>query len=111
MDETAILYSMPILRTLERRGASRVAIKNAVDTKKRLTAALTVGADGKKYPLFLILKGLLCPLLVGTKTGRIAQEARNQSTDDCVIEVNENAWMTNELFSHYWRKVSLFVNA
>jgi hypothetical protein len=57
MDETGVLYNMPLIRTLERRGARRVSIRKAVDTKKRLTAAITITASGEKLPLVLILKG------------------------------------------------------
>jgi hypothetical protein len=59
MDETVVLYCMPLLRTLEHRGARSVVLRKTGDTKKRLTAAVTISASGEKYPLFLILKGII----------------------------------------------------
>jgi hypothetical protein len=61
MDETGVLYSTPLLRTLERKGAHSVVLRKIGDTKKRLTAAVTISASGEKFPLFLILKGTLNP--------------------------------------------------
>jgi hypothetical protein len=109
MDETAILYSMPLLRTLEQRGSRSVMIRKILDTSKRLTAAVTVGADGTKYPLFLILKGLqLFCNIIGHRTGRISQEISSLADASCHIYSNENAWMTSNLFDLYFEKVLLF---
>ena len=57
MDETAVYFESRPRRTVHATGARTVPIRAPGRSNQRLTACLSVAADGTKLPLFVILRG------------------------------------------------------
>ena len=84
MDETGLWLDMPGRTTLNERGARTVAIKTTGHEKDRFTVVLAARADGSKMHPMVIFRGK-------------RKDKSLQKLTGVVIEMQENAWMTEEL--------------
>lgn len=84
MDETAVYYDMPTSKIWAIKGGSAKVTKTQKHSA-RLTAVLTVRADGKKLPLFFIVKG--------KPGGPIERKELPTYPKGHHYAVQENAWM------------------
>jgi hypothetical protein len=57
MDETSINFVPEIKNTLEKRGTTKVYLRNFKGEKKRVTVCLSITASGKKLKPLIIFKG------------------------------------------------------
>jgi hypothetical protein len=60
-DELGVWFDMPDKRTVAPTGSKEVIAKHTTKAKQRITACLTAGSDGTKYPLFIIFGKLKKP--------------------------------------------------
>ena len=58
MDETPVQFEFPSSRTLEFSGRRTVPVKSCGAEKRSFTVTLAVAADGSKFPLAVIFKGV-----------------------------------------------------
>ena len=97
MDETGLWLDMPGRRTLNERGARTVAIKTMGHEKDRFMVVLAARADGSKMHPMVIFRGK-------------RKDKSLQKLTGVVIEMQENAWMTEELTLRWlqmlWRGVA-----
>jgi transposase-like protein len=84
MDETGLQLDMPASTTLEEQGARSVGITTTGHEKNRFTVVLGARADGSKVHPMTIFKGKRKDKVLEKCTG-------------VVIEMQDNAWMTEEL--------------
>lgn len=92
MDETAVYYDTPPGKIWAIKGGSA----KVLDTQKhsaRLTAVLTVRADGKKLPLFFIVRG--------KPGGSIERNELPTYPPGHFYAVQENAWMDEVVWEQY----------
>ena len=92
MDQTPIFFSMLPRTTLNASGARTVNVRTSTSSTMRVTAAVTVTADGGLLPSMLIFKG--------KKGGRIQREFA-QYNQGGIYDVQEKAWM-DEPIMHEW---------
>ena len=74
-------------RTYEQRGTRRVSLAMGGATKRNVTTALTVTADGKMLPPYVIARRKTVPKMFGV--------------DGVVFGANEKSWMTAKEFIRY----------
>lgn len=84
VDETAVYFESPPTRTWAVRGGS-AKVKKTQKHSPRLTAVMTVRADGKKLPIFFILKA--------QPGGTIEMDELPTYPKGHFYTVQENAWM------------------
>lgn len=94
MDETAVYYDIPPKKMWAVKGGS-ARIKRSQKHSDRLTAVLTVRADGKKLPLFFIVRG--------TPGGSIEREELLTYPAGHYYAVQQNAWMDGTAWRSYVR--------
>lgn len=92
MDQTPYNISDSATRTLAKKGSKTVNGKDVKTSLGRITAMLTVCADGTKLPPMLIYKG--------KENGSIQGEFK-QYTSQCKYVVQENAWTDERVMLHW----------
>ena len=90
MDETGLQLDMPGSTTLETQGTRSVGIKTTGHEKDRFTVVLGARADGSKMQPLIIFKGK-------------RKDKSLQNFTGVVIEMQDNAWMTEELTLRWLR--------
>ncbi|KAG9412615.1 hypothetical protein AC1031_015523 [Aphanomyces cochlioides] len=91
VDETAVHYDMPPMKTLAKVGGSS-KVDSSEKHSDRLTAVLSVRSNGEKLPILFIVKG--------TPGGLIERQEVPTFPRGHVYVVQENAWMD----SRVWEK-------
>ena len=56
-DETAIYFENPSTKTIDVKGLKEIIINTDGNEDKKISALLSITADGRKLPPFLIFKG------------------------------------------------------
>lgn len=92
MDETAVYYDMPPGKIWALKGGSS-KVRKAQKHSARLTAVLTVRADGKKLPLFFIVRG--------KPGGPIERSELPKYPKGHFYAVQDNAWMDERVWETY----------
>jgi hypothetical protein len=82
-DETPVYFDMSSNYTVDDKGVKSVLIKTSGNEKMGLTVMLTVLADGKKLPPYLIYNWKTVP--------------KKQLPIGLIVRCRSNGWMTNEL--------------
>ncbi|KAG9399884.1 hypothetical protein AC1031_011305 [Aphanomyces cochlioides] len=99
VDETAVHYDMPPIKTLARKGGS-----SKVDTPQkhsdRIPAVLSVRSNDEKLPILFILKG--------APGGQIDRFEMPKYPPGHIYIVQENAWMDARVWAIYLRELLLF---
>jgi DDE superfamily endonuclease len=95
-DETAVYFDTPPHRIWAVKGKS-AKVKQSQKHSDRLTAMLTVRADGKKLPIFFIVKG--------QPAGIIESQELPTYPPDHFYAVQENAWMDARTWEIYVKTV------
>ncbi|RQM19332.1 hypothetical protein B5M09_010794 [Aphanomyces astaci] len=96
VDETPVYYDMPPGRTLARVGQSS-HVKESQKHSDRITAVLSIRADGTKMPLLLIVKG--------RPDGDIATKEVPMYPAGLVYAVQKTAYMNQRVRNMYLREV------
>ncbi|RHY21988.1 hypothetical protein DYB25_011919 [Aphanomyces astaci] len=96
VDETPVYYDMPPGRTLARVGQSS-RVKESQKHSDRITAVLSIRADGTKMPLLLIVKG--------RPGGDIATKEVPTYPAGPVYAVQKTAYMNQRVWNMYLREV------
>ncbi|RHY05816.1 hypothetical protein DYB36_006294, partial [Aphanomyces astaci] len=92
VDETAVYFDMPPGKTLAEVGTSS-KVSTGEKHSPRLTAVLTIRADGTKLPLLFIVKGQL--------GGTIEKQELESYPAGHHYAVQKNAWMDERIWSMY----------
>lgn len=91
-DQTPVYFEMPVDTTVNKVGDKTVKIRTAGCEKQRCTVMLTVLADGKKLPPYVILKRKNLP--------------KNESfPPGLIMKAQEKGWMDNELVLDWIKRV------
>ncbi|RHZ16633.1 hypothetical protein DYB26_016419, partial [Aphanomyces astaci] len=96
VDETGIFYDMPPRYICAVRGGSS-KISRGEKHSLRMTAVLTVRADGTKLPILFIIKGV--------SGGRIDSGELSPFPPGQLYAVQEDAWMDKRVWATYLRDV------
>ncbi|KAH9103376.1 hypothetical protein AeMF1_020279 [Aphanomyces euteiches] len=96
VDETGIYFDMTNSRTWARKGESSKTDKSQKHSD-RMTAVLTIAADGSKHPILFIVKG--------QQDGRIEQDELATYPPGHSYAVQKNAWMDTRVWETYQRKI------
>ena len=91
MDETGVWFVMEDRYVVEQKTSRDARVAVPVGSKKRLTAALTVSADGDKLPPLLIFQA--------KRNGALARKYEDTGDgypEDLTVSYQENAWMDGE---------------
>jgi hypothetical protein len=89
MDETAVYYDMPPGKIWALKGGSP-KVRRTHKHSERMTDVLTVRADGKKLPLFIIVKG--------KPGGPIERYELSTYPSGHFYAVQENAWIDESVW-------------
>ena len=96
MDETPMRFELPATRTLEFTGSRSVPVKTCGVEKRNFTVALSVAADGKKFPPKVIFKG-------------VRQLKNLQIPPRMQVSVHRKGWMDEEGMAFYCSKFDIFI--
>jgi len=91
MDETPIYFDMGRNSTYHWKGERSIQLVRTNGQKKRVTVCLTILSDGRKLAPFIIFKG--------------KKPLTNPFSKTCVVESNENAWITETLMKIWIEKI------
>lgn len=89
-DETPVYFDMPTNYTVDIVGTKTVSVKTTGNEKMRVTVMLTVLADGRKLPPFIILNRKTMP--------------KEKLPTGLIVRCQEKGWMNSELMQD-WLKV------
>lgn len=96
MDETPMYYDLLESRTIDFVGSNSVDVVHSGNEKKRFTLVVTISADGRLLPFYLILRGLKnIPSVFKT----------NPLPNNIVLTVSESGTMTSELLGDYIERI------
>ena len=100
MDETAIFFSCPGNKTIQKTGKKTVVIKTTGQEHVRVTILLSISASGKKLKPLVIFKG--------TKNGKISYQLNNHplvKKGNLIVKCNFNAWSNQEIIEDYYKEI------
>ncbi len=97
MDETAVYFDAHHCSTIHERGAKTVSVRRGSSENKRCTVCITVAADGRKLPLFVIFKGAV--------NGRISQNLHHILPHGIFGCTQPKGWMDNRVMELWKEKV------
>ncbi|KAF0704012.1 hypothetical protein AaE_015150, partial [Aphanomyces astaci] len=96
VDETAVYYDMPPRRTWGEIGED-AKVCSTEKHSDRLTAVMSICADGTKLPILFILRG--------TPGGQIESDEFPHYPDGHIYAVQENAWMDESTWLFYLQEL------
>ncbi len=99
-DETPIQLEMNEGTTVELAGAKDVIVSTSGRSKMRISCLLTIGADGTKYPPFLVFKG--------APGGKIEKKLLTHTLvqeNKIWIALQGNSWVDVKTFSKWYTKI------
>jgi hypothetical protein len=89
MDQMPVYFSMSSKRTLELIGKKTIHIHTSTNDTKRVTAAVTIAADGTVLPSYLVFKG--------KPGGRIEKKEFGTYPNGHFYKCQDNAWMDDDV--------------
>ena len=92
MDETPLYMDMPHNTTLAERGTQSIEVVTSGNEKSRFTVCLTITADGRMLPAYILFKNLV-------KVPKV------NCPDNVVINVNKSGTMNEFLICGYLQKI------
>lgn len=90
-DQTPVYFDMPSNTTVNKKGAKSVLIKSTGNEKARITVMLSVLADGRKLPPYVVLRRKTMP--------------KEKLPPGIVYRCQEKGWMTQELVIDWLKTV------
>lgn len=92
-DQTPVYFEMPYDTTVHKKGEKQVTIRTGGNEKQRCTVMLSITADGRKLPPYVVFKRKTLPKIPGNGTHGV------------IVQVQEAGWMNTTLIEDWIKRV------